>query len=84
MARRLRPELDQDALRVLGDIVLIDLDRSILTAAGTIEPPMMRALDAIHVATALTLGSDLDAVLTYDTRMSEAARSAGLRVEAPA
>ncbi len=42
-----------------------------------------RALDAIHIASALTLGEELEAVVTYDARMAEAARAAGLRVEAP-
>ncbi len=41
-------------------------------------------LDAIHVATALSLGTELDAVVTYDGRMAEAAAAAGLRVLAPA
>jgi predicted nucleic acid-binding protein len=41
-------------------------------------------LDALHLATALELGDDLDAVVTYDARMSEAAASVNLRVVCPA
>lgn len=44
---------------------------------------MLRTLDAIHLATALRLGSDLDAVVTYDNRLAEAARTLGLPVAAP-
>ncbi len=43
----------------------------------------LRSLVAIHLATALSLGGDLTAVLTYDDRMADAARSHGLMVLAP-
>jgi predicted nucleic acid-binding protein len=41
-----------------------------------VPPPTLRALDAIHLASALTLGEDLAAVVTYDTRMFDAAERA--------
>ena len=44
---------------------------------------MLRTLDAIHLATALALGDDLDAVVTYDERMVEAARLVGLASAMP-
>ena len=44
----------------------------------------LRALDAIHLASALSLGSDLEGLVTYDRRLAEAAREAGLDVLAPA
>jgi predicted nucleic acid-binding protein len=40
-------------------------------------------LDAIHVATASLLGPDLEAVVTYDRRMIEAAQLYGLPVASP-
>jgi predicted nucleic acid-binding protein len=43
----------------------------------------MRALDAIHLAAALGLGTDLGAVVTYDARMSSAAQALGLPVIGP-
>ena len=45
--------------------------------------PALRALDAIHVASALRLGGDIEAFLTYDDRQAEAARAAGLTVASP-
>jgi uncharacterized protein len=42
------------------------------------------SLDAIHLATALTIGDQLTAFVAYDSRLAEAARSAGLPVEIPA
>lgn len=82
--RRIDPDLEAAANAVIDALTLADLEVGILTAAGTLAPPQMRTLDAIHVATALALGTELDAVVTYDARMAEAARAAGLRVEAPA
>ncbi|WP_405947085.1 hypothetical protein OG588_10820 [Streptomyces prunicolor] len=43
----------------------------------------LRALDAIHVASALSLGEDLTALVTYDKRMLDTALAAGLRAHAP-
>ena len=46
--------------------------------------PPLRALDAIHVATALTLKDDLGIVVAYDQDMSAASDAEGLPVTAPA
>ncbi|MDQ6657491.1 MAG: hypothetical protein M3Z00_04555 [Actinomycetota bacterium] len=39
--------------------------------------------DAIHLATALSIGTDLGAVFSYDAGLSDAAIAAGLNVVAP-
>lgn len=52
--------------------------------AATVGPSSLRTLDAIHLATALGLGAELDAFVTYDNRLAEAARSLGLPVVSPA
>ena len=70
--------------RVLDDVEIIDLDPAIAGVAATIEPPGLRTLDAIHLATALALVPDLDAFVTYDDRLAEAARNLGLPVVRPA
>ena len=69
---------------VLDTIVLRAIDAVILAEASTMEPQQLRSLDAIHVASALSLGADLDAICTYDNRMTAAAHHAGLTVMAPA
>ena len=51
---------------------------------AAIGPPLLRTLDAIHLATALALVPDLDAFVTYDDRLAEAARALGLPVVRPA
>lgn len=68
---------------VLGLIDIVVLDRSILAAAAELEPASLRTLDAVHLASALALGGRIDALISYDDRLLEAARGAGLAVERP-
>jgi predicted nucleic acid-binding protein len=63
---------------------VVELDAPIASRAAEAEPSTLRALDAIHLATALGLGDELDAFVTYDGRLADAARDAGLEVVAPA
>jgi predicted nucleic acid-binding protein len=77
------PRLMQGARRQLASIDLIRLDDDLLERAAEIEPSSARSLDAIHLATALGLGSDLAAVVTYDARTTAAAQALGLPVIAP-
>ncbi len=69
--------------RQLRPMVLIGMAGAVLERAGTLGPPAMRSLDAIHVAAALSLGPDLGEVISYDGRMAEAAKAQGLSVSAP-
>lgn len=46
-------------------------------------PGALRALDALHVASAQQLGPELISLVTYDKRMAEAARENGLPVVMP-
>jgi predicted nucleic acid-binding protein len=46
-------------------------------------PGRLRSLDAVHVASASLLGSELIALVTYDQRMADAARGSGLPVAMP-
>ena len=71
------------AREVLQTLVLIDVDAGVRSAAAVIEPRMLRAFDAIHLASALTLGEELAAFVTYDRRLLDAASAAGLPVLAP-
>ncbi len=74
--------LGSDALAMVREglrrVDLIAVDDRILDAAGILEPKVVRTLDAIHLATALAMGDDLEAIVTYDTRMTEAASLLGL------
>lgn len=66
--------LARDAVRVITS------ESDIFAAAGLVRrfDLKLRTGDALHVTTALRLGADL---ATFDVRMAQAARAAGLHVE---
>jgi len=81
--RRSAPDHVQQARMVLDSIVLIAISTALFEHAGTIEPDLLRSLDALHLAAALDLGDDLDGIITYDDRLSSAAMALGIPVVAP-
>ena len=86
VARALLPLGEQAARRgqeVLARLELIRVSDRILAAAGGLLPAELRTLDAIHLATAQHLGSDLARLVTYDERLRAAAQRAGCPVAAP-
>jgi predicted nucleic acid-binding protein len=70
---------------LLSGKVLIPVDTEILAAAETIAPPTVATLDAIHLATAVSLSNagKLDALMTYDEQLATGAREHGIEVLAP-
>lgn len=68
---------------LLASLTLVSVTGSIVARAQALAPAELRTLDAIHLATALELGPELEAIVTYDARMADAARTHGLAVEAP-
>ena len=68
---------------MLSRIALVPLDDRVLGAAAEVGPAGLRSLDAIHLATALSLFG-LDSFVTYDQRLFEAASAAGFRTMSPA
>jgi uncharacterized protein len=68
---------------VLTRIDLVRISDRILAAAGTLVPAEVRSLDAIHLATAQQLGSEVARIVTYDQRMAAAARATGWSVVSP-
>jgi predicted nucleic acid-binding protein len=70
--------------RWLQSVALLPLTDGIRKGAARVGPPTLRALDAIHLATALSASERIGAVLTYDKRLAAACAAAGLRVVAPA
>lgn len=72
------------AAALLTRLSLVEVDRTILRAAAALAPPALRSLDAIHLATALSLGPDLAGIVTYDQRLAAAAARLELDVWAPA
>ena len=78
-------EPDFEALTAIWKRVeLVEMDAAIAESAASLGPPTLRSLDAIHLNSALSLGDDLEAFVTYDARLAKAARGHGLPVVAPA
>ena len=69
---------------LMSKLLLIELTAEIRARASDLEPPSLRSLDAIHVATAASLGDDLECLVAYDERLLGAARALGLPVASPA
>ncbi|MFZ0167999.1 MAG: type II toxin-antitoxin system VapC family toxin [Candidatus Dormiibacterota bacterium] len=78
------PAAVEQARRQLSRLDQVVLSNDLLDAAATLAPAgQLRSLDAIHLAAAQLVGSDLSALVTYDGRMADAARALGLKVEKP-
>ena len=71
------------AREVLEGIALVPIDDGIIRDAAGLGPVGLRPLDAIHIATALSLGEDVARLVTYDERLAKAAAIAGIEVVAP-
>ena len=72
------------ARTVLARVELVDASLELLERAGTLAAGhRLRTLDAIHVATATVAGDRLEALITYDLRIAEAAAALTLPVARP-
>jgi uncharacterized protein len=83
----LDPALPLDLLleragELIDALALRPLDRALLTGAGALAEPALRALDAVHIASAVGL-RPIEAFVTYDERQAAVARLAGLRTISP-
>jgi predicted nucleic acid-binding protein len=77
----LEDEVEGGLEALLDGVVLIDVDRSILTRAAMLANVSLRSMDAVHLSTAVIVEPEL--MLAYDGGLGLAARALGLRVEAP-
>ncbi len=78
-APRRLPQVDV----VLREVEIVGIGDAVIESAGRLSDPHLRSLDAIHLATALLIGEDVEALLTYDDRLADAARAHGLAVVSP-
>lgn len=84
--RRSQPGVLGAVAATLARIDRIELDAAVRATAAAYVHPLLSSLDAIHLATAEQLvasGKDVDAFVTYDKRLAEAARSCSFSVVAP-
>jgi predicted nucleic acid-binding protein len=71
------------AERLLAKVTTIPITVTILRRAGALTPSDLRSLDAIHLATALSLDEVVAEFACYDMRLADAAANFGLAVVAP-
>lgn len=81
----LRSKLLDQVSKLLAGVSLIPLDDEILASAEAITPATVATLDAIHLATAVSLSGvgKLDALMTYDKQLAAGAREHGITVLSP-
>ena len=82
--RRASRRVALDLAEALEACEIIRLTHDILERAGELDPPSLRTLDAIHLATALSVGPELEAFVAYDEGLLAAAAQHGLSIAAPA
>jgi len=81
---RIEPELLQRAFDVLGQIRIIKIKSGIMVQAERLPNHVnIRGMDAIHLASANTLGRAGHTIVTYDKNMARAAKALGFYVESP-
>ena len=81
--RRLAPEAELDARTLVSQLDLVPLSSEVVARASAVGDPMLRMLDALHLASALAVQGALTAFVVYDHRLAAAARDAGLDVVQP-
>jgi predicted nucleic acid-binding protein len=84
--RRNQPEALGKVAGTLTQVSRLEMDAPVRATAAAYVDPLIRSLDAIHLATAENLiasGKRISAFVTYDKRLAAAAVEAGLTVVAP-
>lgn len=81
--RRSAPKALGRVAPVLATVYRLDITSAIRSAAAAFTDPALRSLDAIHLATALRLGAELDAFVSYDKRLLACAAATNLPVASP-
>jgi len=79
-----RLDISNDGVEIaLESVSLILPSVATFYTAGHLAPHSLRSLDALHLATALEMGNDLEGIVTYDERLIAASRDASLVVVSP-
>ena len=80
---RVDPALTPQAVALVQRIMTVPMATDIVLESATVGNPYLRTLDAIHLASALSIGAEVSSFVTYDKRLAEAAAVAGLTVDSP-
>ncbi len=79
-ARRFGAGREHIAAEALRAVAMLPIDAAIVSAAGRLDAPGLRSLNAIHLATAVSLGDELEALISYDRRQLRAAHQLGVPI----
>lgn len=71
------------ARQLLSGVYLIPLSGAVVDQAGNLGDPLLRSLDALHLASALSVATELTAFVAYDRRLMTAAAAASLETVQP-
>jgi len=80
--RATAPDLVPAALALLAEVALVPLSTEITDAAWSLPPEALSTDAAIHLATALSLGGDVTALVSYDEEV-RAATTTQVKIVSP-
>jgi uncharacterized protein len=80
---RANPSALPRSLRQVRGVEKIGLSTDVLDSAAAVPPQSLRSIDAIHLASALSVRRELTAFVAYDKRLLAAAKDAGLPTASP-
>ena len=81
--RRVNSDALAEARGLLDELDLVPLSRGVVDLATEVGETSLRSLDAIHLASALSIREDLSSFIAYDHRLCDAAATAGLELVRP-
>lgn len=81
--RRLETAVVPAARALLSQLDLIPLSSGLIEEATDAGAPLLRTLDAIHLASALSIRNELTAFVAYDNRLLAAAQDVGIEPTSP-
>lgn len=68
---------------LLAEFDLLEVSGAVIETASRLPDPMLRSLDAIHLATAVLIREDIDVLVSYDDRLLAAAAAHGISTDSP-
>lgn len=83
VARQGEPGLPDRARFLLDGLDILPITDSVIAVAESIGPAGLRSLDAIHLASAAQIESELTSFVTYDHRLLEGCRHVGFETQSP-
>jgi predicted nucleic acid-binding protein len=82
-SRRLDTAVVAAARALVSQLDLIPLSGGLIEEATDVGESLLRTLDAIHLASALSIRNELTAFVAYDSRLLTAAEAAGIEATSP-